>query len=183
MRVARGRVATKHRIATLRGYLRAWSGFSKTEAALASLRRGPRERRRGARTRAVFVEWFVTVCADRHEDNRRGSRDAKVLVVQGPPRPEGWYAASRELWLDRRVAGSYHVKVRRRTLHGCFHSWSHHRRDEARRRNVNAKAKRHHDVRANDCDGARGRRTAAARRRWVALARFRRLERKRVLEA
>ena len=86
------------------------------------------------------------------------------------------------MWLDRRVAGSYRVKVRRRTLHGCFHSWRHHRRDEARRRNVNAKAKRHHDVRAKAIAmRAWAAEAAAARRRWVALARFRkRLERKRM---
>jgi hypothetical protein len=148
LRVAHARVATKHRIATLRGYLRAWSGFSTTEAALDVATERFAERRRGARTRAVFVQWFVTVCADRHEDNLAAAATRKFWSFKGRRVLRGWYAASRELWLDRRVAGSYRVKVRRRTLHGCFHSWRHHRRDEARRRNVNAKAKRHHDVRA-----------------------------------
>ena len=182
LRTARGRVATKHRIATLRGYLRAWSGFSKTEGLIEVAIERFAERRRGARTRAVLIEWFVTVCADRHEDNLAAAATRKFWSFKGRRVLRAWYAVSRELWLDRRVAGSYHVKVRRRTLHRCFHSWRNHRRDEARRRNVNAKAKRHHDVRAKAIAmRAWAAETVAARRRWVALARFRkRLERKRM---
>ena len=182
LRTARGRVATKHRIATLRGYLRAWSGFSKTEGLIEVAIERFAERRRGARTRAVLIEWFVTVCADRHEDNLAAAATRKFWSFKGRRVLRGWYAVSRELWLDRRVAGSYHVKVRRRTLHRCFHSWRNHRRDEARRRNLNAKAKRHHDVRAKAIAmRAWAAETVAARRRWVALARFRkRLERKRM---
>ena len=182
LRTAHARVATKHRIATLRGYLRAWSGFSKTEAALDVAIERFAERRRDARTRAVFVGWFVTACAERHEDNLAAAATRKFWSFKGRRVLRAWYAVSRELWLDRRVAGSYHVKVRRRTLHRCFHSWRSHRRDEARRRNVNAKAKRHHDVRAKAIAmRAWANETVAARRRWVALARFRkRLERKRM---
>ena len=88
LRTARGRVATKHRIATLRGYLRAWSGFSKTEGLIEVAIERFAERRRGARTRAVLIEWFVTVCADRHEDNLAAAATRKFWSFKGR-RPEG----------------------------------------------------------------------------------------------
>lgn len=182
VRVAHNRVNAKHRIATLRRYVRAWLDFSKTEGLLDTMIERFAERRRAARIRSVFHTWFVTVCADRHEDNLAAAATQKFWSYKGRRVLRGWYAASRELWLDRRVAGSYHVKVRRRTIQRCFHSWRHHRRDEQYRRNMVAKAKRHHAGRVKTLAMKAWRSaTEKSRRRRVALRRFRkRLERKRL---